>query len=162
MSNARAQYEPVAWWYTRRLVGRSLGQRYEAPNKLPPGLLTLVGKLDALEGCKLLLTMDQPCLSPRHNTARASVDQALMLRIRERAYHIWAANGGDADQNWLRAETEILNTSAAQPRSRSKSSWRCRQGGRRRKRLRLAERNVLAPLRGSASAPCIRAITDLA
>ena len=41
--------------------------------------------------------------------------QALILRIRERAYHIWAANGGDADQNWLRAETEILNTSAAQP-----------------------------------------------
>ena len=43
------------------------------------------------------------------------MDQALMLRIRERAYHIWAANGGGADQNWLRAETEILNTSAAQP-----------------------------------------------
>jgi hypothetical protein len=43
------------------------------------------------------------------------MDQALMLRIRERAYHIWAANGGNADQNWLRGETEILNTSAAQP-----------------------------------------------
>ena len=43
------------------------------------------------------------------------MDQALMVRVRERAYHIWAANGGDADQNWLRAETEILNTSAAQP-----------------------------------------------
>jgi Protein of unknown function (DUF2934) len=38
-----------------------------------------------------------------------------MLRIRERAYHIWAANGGEAHQNWLRAETEILNNSAAQP-----------------------------------------------
>jgi Protein of unknown function (DUF2934) len=43
------------------------------------------------------------------------MDQALMLRIRERAYHIWAANGGEADQNWLRAETEILNNSAAEP-----------------------------------------------
>ena len=43
------------------------------------------------------------------------MDQILMLRIRERAYHIWAANGGNADANWLRAETEILNTSAAQP-----------------------------------------------
>ena len=42
------------------------------------------------------------------------MDQTLMLRIRERAYHIWTANGGDADQNWLRAETEILNNSAAQ------------------------------------------------
>jgi hypothetical protein len=41
------------------------------------------------------------------------MDQALMLRIRERAYHIWAANGGDADQNWFRAEAE-LNPSAAQ------------------------------------------------
>ena len=32
------------------------------------------------------------------------MDQILMLRIRERAYHIWAANGGEAEQNWLRAE----------------------------------------------------------
>jgi hypothetical protein len=39
----------------------------------------------------------------------------LMLRIRERAYHIWAANGGDADQNWFCAEAEIVNTSAVQP-----------------------------------------------
>ena len=43
------------------------------------------------------------------------MDQALMLRIRERAYQIWAANGGEADQNWVRAETEILNNSATQP-----------------------------------------------
>ena len=41
------------------------------------------------------------------------MDQTLMLRIRERAYHIWAANGGEAEQNWLRAETEILNNSPA-------------------------------------------------
>jgi hypothetical protein len=38
-----------------------------------------------------------------------------MLRVRERAYHIWAANGGETDQNWLRAEAEILNNSATQP-----------------------------------------------
>ena len=43
------------------------------------------------------------------------MNQALMVRIRERAYHIWAANGGDAEQNWLRAEAKILNNSAAQP-----------------------------------------------
>jgi hypothetical protein len=49
------------------------------------------------------------------NCEDAPMDQALMLRIRERAYHIWAANGGEADQNWLRAETEILNNSATQP-----------------------------------------------
>ncbi len=41
--------------------------------------------------------------------------EALMLRVRERAYHIWAASGGDTDQNWLRAEREILNISATQP-----------------------------------------------
>jgi hypothetical protein len=87
MPNDRAQYEPVAWWFTRQRLGRSLRERYEVPNELPASLLTLV----------------------------ASVDEALMLRIREHAFHIWAANGGDADQNWLRAETEILNTSAAQP-----------------------------------------------
>jgi hypothetical protein len=43
------------------------------------------------------------------------MDQALMLRIRERAYHIWTATGADAHQNWLRAETEMLNNSVAQP-----------------------------------------------
>jgi hypothetical protein len=43
------------------------------------------------------------------------MNQTLMLRIRERAYHIWAANGGEAEQNWLRAETEILSNSPAQP-----------------------------------------------
>jgi hypothetical protein len=43
------------------------------------------------------------------------MDHALMLRIRERAYHIWAANGGEANQNWLRAEAELLNNSRAQP-----------------------------------------------
>ena len=85
MPNAHAQYEPVAWWFTRRRLGRSLRESYEALNELPSSLLTLV----------------------------ASMDEALMLRIRERAYHIWAANGGDADQNWFRAESE-LNTSAAQ------------------------------------------------
>jgi Protein of unknown function (DUF2934) len=52
------------------------------------------------------------------------MDQALMVRIRERAYHIWAANGGDAEQNWLRAEAEILNNSAAQPQKKQLSAFR--------------------------------------
>lgn len=43
------------------------------------------------------------------------MDDGLMLRIRERAYHLWAATGGDADRDWFRAEKEILNTSAAPP-----------------------------------------------
>jgi hypothetical protein len=37
-----------------------------------------------------------------------------MHRIRERAYHIWVETGGNADQNWLQAETEILQTAASQ------------------------------------------------
>jgi hypothetical protein len=36
------------------------------------------------------------------------MDQAMTLRVRERAYHIWAAQGGDAEKNWLQAESEIL------------------------------------------------------
>ena len=36
------------------------------------------------------------------------MDQAMTLRVRERAYHIWAAQGGDAEKNWFQAETEIL------------------------------------------------------
>ena len=43
-------YETVAWWFTRRKIGRSLRECYEAPKELPPSLLTLVRKLDALEG----------------------------------------------------------------------------------------------------------------
>jgi len=39
----------------------------------------------------------------------------LMLRIRERAYEIWVASGGDAEENWLRAEAELLKNSASRP-----------------------------------------------
>jgi hypothetical protein len=42
------------------------------------------------------------------------MDQTLMHRIRERAYHIWMETGGNPDQNWLQAETEILRVAASQ------------------------------------------------
>ena len=38
-----------------------------------------------------------------------------MLRIRERAYEIWVASGGDAEENWLRAEAELLKNSNTGP-----------------------------------------------
>jgi hypothetical protein len=41
------------------------------------------------------------------------MDTNLTDRIRERAYQIWCANGcrdGEADQHWLTAEREILQT----------------------------------------------------
>jgi len=48
-----ARYEPAAWawWFT---IGWVLGQRYQVPKDLPPKLLTLVRKLDALESNQLL------------------------------------------------------------------------------------------------------------
>ncbi len=54
------------------------------------------------------------------------MDQALMERIRKSAYHIWAANGGDAEQNWLQAEAEILNNAAVQ----STKTWGRMFGGK--------------------------------
>jgi hypothetical protein len=48
------QYQPVAWWWTRRQIGRDLRQRYHVLKNLPPKLLTLIRKLDAIEGKCLL------------------------------------------------------------------------------------------------------------
>jgi hypothetical protein len=49
------QFQPVAWWWTRRQIGRDLRQRYHVLKDLPPKLLTLIGqKLDAIEGKYLL------------------------------------------------------------------------------------------------------------
>jgi hypothetical protein len=45
--------EPVAWWWTRREIGRDLRERYDVPKDLPPKLLALVRKLDAVEGDQL-------------------------------------------------------------------------------------------------------------
>jgi Protein of unknown function (DUF2934) len=49
-------------------------------------------------------------LSDIQNERSGPMDQAMTLRIRERAYHIWSAHGGYADKNWLQAETEILQS----------------------------------------------------
>lgn len=42
------------------------------------------------------------------------MEQALELRIRQRAYEIWHANGcteGKSDEHWLAAEREVLASS---------------------------------------------------
>jgi len=72
--NARARFEPVAWWFTRERIGHELHERYPVLQELPPRLLTLVrqlgpvdsnqlpqekppnwiSKLDAIEGDQLL------------------------------------------------------------------------------------------------------------
>jgi hypothetical protein len=51
------------------------------------------------------------------------MDQMLLLRIRERAYEIWVASGGDAEENWLRAEAELLKNPNTGPLGR----WRARR-----------------------------------
>jgi Protein of unknown function (DUF2934) len=68
-----------------------------------------------------------------------------MLRIRERAYHIWTATGADADQNWLRAETEMLNNSVAQP-SVARPQQNNRPGAFRRKAKKTASTGQAAAL----------------
>jgi hypothetical protein len=60
------------------------------------------------------------------------MDQTLTHRIRERAYHIWMETGGNADQNWLRAETEILQMAAPQIRSNKTAKKPARKTSRKR------------------------------
>jgi hypothetical protein len=36
----------LIWWFVMERIGQGLRERYEVPKELPPGLLTLVGKLD--------------------------------------------------------------------------------------------------------------------
>jgi hypothetical protein len=49
MATQCAQFEPVAWWWARNKIGRDLRELYEVPKELPPKLLALVSKLDAVE-----------------------------------------------------------------------------------------------------------------
>ena len=44
------EYEPFAWWLTRQQIGQDLRERYAVAQELPPRLLALVSKLDAVEG----------------------------------------------------------------------------------------------------------------
>ena len=46
MSKDGARYQPVAWWFTKRRLGRELRNLYQAAEELPPQLLALIGKLD--------------------------------------------------------------------------------------------------------------------
>jgi hypothetical protein len=46
MATQSAQFEPVAWWWTRKQIGRDLRERYDVPKDLPPELLRLVRTLE--------------------------------------------------------------------------------------------------------------------
>jgi hypothetical protein len=53
MGTSSAAYEPFAW-LTREQIGLCLRERYRVPKELPPRLLKLVRKLQAVEGNKEL------------------------------------------------------------------------------------------------------------
>jgi hypothetical protein len=50
MPKNRSPYEASAWVLTREQLGLCLGERYRVPKDLPPRLLKLVRKLQAVEG----------------------------------------------------------------------------------------------------------------
>jgi hypothetical protein len=45
MSKGGASYQPVAWWFTKRRLGRELRNLYQGAEELPPELLDLVRNL---------------------------------------------------------------------------------------------------------------------
>ena len=47
---AQYEYEPFAWWLTRERIGQDLRERHSVAQELPPRLLALVKKLDAVDG----------------------------------------------------------------------------------------------------------------
>ena len=47
------EYEPFAWRLTREQIGRDLRERYSVAQELPPHLLALLKKLDAVEDNQL-------------------------------------------------------------------------------------------------------------
>ena len=79
MQNDCANYEPVAWWFTRRRLGRALREEYEYSDEVPP---------------KLLIEQD---LSGRIRERAYEIWIASGYR------------DDKADQHWLTAEREILS-----------------------------------------------------
>jgi hypothetical protein len=57
MAKERLGYEPYAWWLTREQIGLCLRKDYRVPQELPPRLLTLVRKLETVEGNQLSQTL---------------------------------------------------------------------------------------------------------
>jgi len=61
MAKKRLGYEPVAWWLARQQIGLCLRKHYPV-TQLPPRLVMLVGKLEAVEG-------DHPLIMPEAGDA---------------------------------------------------------------------------------------------
>jgi hypothetical protein len=59
LASDRSPYDASAWVLTRERIGWNLKERYQIPKELPASLLTLVRKLDTVEGNLLLRRMQQ-------------------------------------------------------------------------------------------------------
>jgi len=46
VSKDGAGYQPLAWWFTKKRLGRELRNLYQAAEELPAQLLALVSKLE--------------------------------------------------------------------------------------------------------------------
>ena len=57
MGTSSAAYEPFAWWLARKQIGQALREHYAGAQELPPRLLTLVRKLEAVEGTQCSQTL---------------------------------------------------------------------------------------------------------
>jgi hypothetical protein len=71
-----------------------------------------------LQAIKISLTLPAQDFSPpgSYASSKEKLMQNLEEAIRERAYHLWIADGqpdGQADLYWLNAQREILTTSLA-------------------------------------------------
>ena len=66
MSKDGAGYQPVAWWFTKRRLGRELRNLYQAVEQLPPRLLALVRKLEGKSDSSLEAEGEEGCDSSRH------------------------------------------------------------------------------------------------
>ena len=53
MPTGSTGYESFAWWLAREGIGRNLREHYAVSEELPPSLITLVKKLDAVEDNQL-------------------------------------------------------------------------------------------------------------
>ena len=72
MPKERVGYEPHDWWPTREQIGRCLRKHYPV-SRLPSRLVTLVGKLEAIEGNQFSPTLvdelDAPLTMPKAGDA---------------------------------------------------------------------------------------------
>ncbi len=46
LPETNAHFEQVAWWYTRKKIGRSLAEHYELADDLPLRLVALIEEID--------------------------------------------------------------------------------------------------------------------